>query len=51
MPYLAEKLDEKEGESKAPSGGGALRMVVIVGEIRREDSSMSAGSVSINTGD
>ncbi len=31
MLYLAEKLDEKEGDSSVVSRGGARRMVVIVG--------------------
>ena len=30
MLYSAEKLDEKAGESSAPSEGSARRMVVIV---------------------
>ena len=45
MLYLAEKLDEKEGDSRAPSGGCVRRNVVIVGGIRRDDSSMSTGLV------
>ena len=42
MPYLAEKLEEKDGESNAPSDGGARRMVVMVGGTRREDSNRSS---------
>lgn len=41
MPYLAEKLDENEGDNNAPSGGGARRIVAMAGGICRADSSMS----------
>lgn len=37
MLYLAEKVEEKEGESSAPSEGGARRMVVIVEGSRRSE--------------
>ena len=33
-PYLEEKLDDHEGDSKAPSGGGARRMDIVGGAWR-----------------
>lgn len=39
--YRAEKAEENEGDRRAPSGGGARRKVVMVGGIRRDESSIS----------
>ena len=50
MPYRAEKLDEKDGDSSAPSGGGALRIVLMAGSPRRDDNSIVPVSFTAEAG-